>query len=115
MNVSKGDGIEPLRESSIPSRSRNRDVILTMRLLSLSRELFECVEIVGSYEVRGRKPEEAQTGADFTYPCFTKDNVIPAMSLEDDCLYDGQASATIRRLNETHTLLSMEGATLERP
>ena len=65
----------------------------------------ECVESVGSYGVRGRKPEEAQTGADSTYPCSTKGYAILATSVEGDCLYDGQASATTRRLDGTYTLL----------
>ena len=110
MNPSQEDRIEPLQESSIPSRSRKRDGRLTVRLLSLFRKLdyaiieiyeagydrrcaanvillsVQCVESVGSRGSRGRTPEEVQTGA------------IPAMGamlIENDCL----------RLNETHILL----------
>ena len=66
-------------------------IVRRMTLLSV-----ECVESVGSYGIRGRRPEEAQTGADLTHLCFTKDYAIPAMSIEDESLYDGRASATIR-------------------
>ena len=67
--------------------------------------MAEYIESVRSYGVCGRKPEEAQTGADFIYPYLTKDYAIFVMSVEDDCLYDGQVSATFRGLNETYILL----------
>ena len=108
VDIPQEDGLEPLQESSIPSRSRKRDGRLTVRLLSLSRKLdyaiveiygacydrhraanmtllsVECVESVEYYGIRGGKPEEVQSGADFTYPCFTKWYAIPAMLVEDD-------------------------------
>ena len=65
----------------------------------------EGVESVESHGIRGSKPVEAQTGGDSTYLCFTNGYAIPAMLVEDDCLYGGQASASIRRLSETYILL----------
>ena len=83
MNPSQEDKIEPLQESSIPSRSRKRDGRLNVRLSSLSRKLdcaingiyeaccdrhraanmtllsVELMESVESYGIRGRKPNVA--------------------------------------------------------